>query len=209
MFSLSLFPQILFWTVAISEVTLAIFFACYQHVMDLRNVFQFFNAAWLIAMLLFSIVSGAIVLATIASIETSDPRLLRRTAVQIILLCFVELVAAVLLIVISTIRLQGASFSVVYGISTIFPQLVQWMLVLALLAQFRIAVWQLKEIAARKPNTMSGGSQRTGVSRRSADSAETGASENREMSADVRGSTAASASKPQTQPEVEQGLITL
>jgi hypothetical protein len=162
-----------FWTVFITEISLAIFFAIYQAQADNRNVFQLLTASFIIFMLLFSIISGIVVIVTIKTISASDPKLFFRTAVQLVILSSVvsgkvlfsvvffffllkerkELCAALALIIGSTIVVSTSTFPVAYGLSTIFPQVVQFLLMGALILQSRIYVWQLKEVAAKRPVT--------------------------------------------------------
>ena len=141
--------------VSSSLTILAIFFACYQTVQDNYQVFFFIASGYGIVMCLFSVLSAAVVIATIKNIDNADPKLLYRTAVQVAILCFGELVASVLLIVISGLPPSTYTNGMIYyGIGFIFPVLVLWALQLLLLLQFRIAVWQLKEVAMPRINTI-------------------------------------------------------
>ena len=132
----------------------------------------------IIIMVLFAIVSGVLVIATIKNIVASDPKLLFRTAVQLVILSVMELAAALALIVGSTIGVAVNTFSVAYGLSTVFPQVVQFFLMTVLIIQSRIYSWQLKELAAKRPQTRVDSSSRAGrkSSAGSKSSAEQGAS---------------------------------
>lgn len=46
----------------------------------------------------------------------------------------------------------------IWGLTTIFPVCLLWALSLLLLLQFRIAVWQLKEVATGRQVTLASGS---------------------------------------------------
>ncbi len=63
------------------------------------------------------------------------------------------MVAAIALIVNSTIPVSTLTFDVIYGLSVVFPALTQWLLMIVLIFQARIYSWQLKEIAAKRAVT--------------------------------------------------------
>ncbi len=151
--------KIVSWTTAIVLTTLNIFFACFQVVNPrYRSVFFYVASGFGILWCLFSCISGAVIMLTIKSIESSDPRLLFRTASQLVLLCTVELIASVLLVVV--IALPASIYTdgmTLFGVSFIFTALVLYLLQVALLIQFRIAVWQLKEVALPRPASITSG----------------------------------------------------
>lgn len=141
-------------------------FAVAQPNINLRGAWIYLFSSVVIVLTLFSVVSGrpslcweyvpffscnlcsgAIVLATIHSIESSDPKVLVRTAVQLIVLSTLQLVCAILLVVISSLPAYiFSSFDIFYGLTTIFTAILFYLLQLSLLFGFRIAVWQLKEV---------------------------------------------------------------
>jgi hypothetical protein len=202
------------WTTVIVLTVLNIFFSCYQTVNpNYRSVFLYVASGFGILWCLFSCISGAVIMATIKSIEHNDPRLLFRMASQLVLLCAVEMIASVLLIVV--IALPGSVYTngmTLFGVSFIFTALVLYLLQIALLIQFRIAVWQLKEVALPRPNTVASSS--TNSARKKAnsytDSMSKGMSANStdgtEMAPSTNSSTPAESKK---QTEVEHGIINL
>jgi hypothetical protein len=127
------------------------------------------TGGFIIISCLFNVVSGSVVIFTIANIESADPKLLLRTALQLVFLSFFEMVAAITYIVLvalpSTIYNSGW---MVWGLTTIFPNSLLWALMILLLLQFRITVWQLKEVAIGRNVTLvsasSASARRTAVS---------------------------------------------
>ena len=124
---------------------------------------------FIIVSCLFSVVSGSIVIFTIANIDSADPKLLLRTALQLVFLSFFEMIAAVTYIVL--VALPSSIYTsgwMVWGLTTIFPNSLLWALMILLLLQFRITVWQLKEVAIGRNATMASASsasaRRTAVS---------------------------------------------
>ena len=151
-------------------------------------------------------------MATIKSIEHRDPRLLFRTASQLVLLCSVELVASVLLIVVIALPSSVYTSAVaLFGISFIFTSLVLYLLQIALLIQFRIAVWQLKEVALPRVNTIASGANSVRKKANSyTDSMSKGMSFNSTDGSEMTTSTtSAPAVAEVTYPELDQGFVTL
>lgn len=120
-----------------------------------------------IAMCLFQVISGTLIIMTIRDIESSDPKLLKRTSVQLVLLSSLELIVAVLLIVLISLPASiYTDFGIYFGLTQVLINVVLFSLLVALLVGFRIAVWQLKEVALPRPNTVgSATSQVTGAKR--------------------------------------------
>ena len=202
------------WTTTIVLTVLNIFLSCYQTVNpSYRSVFFYVASGFGILWCLFSCVSGAVIMATIKSIEHRDPRLLFRTASQLVLLCSVELVASVLLIVVialpSTVYTSAVAL---FGISFIFTSLVLYLLQIALLIQFRIAVWQLKEVALPRVNTIASGTNSVRKKANSyTDSMSKGMSCNSTDGSEMSqmATKSAPAAAEVTQPTLDQGFVTL
>lgn len=134
---------------------LAVFFAVFQVQQNVWRIYVYICAAFYFVMLLFSIIAGVFVLLTIRVIEGYDPALLRRTTIQLILCSFGELIGITCLLIIGGLPDSAyGNFNNAYGVAVIFSVLAQLLLMLMLLIQFRIAVWQLKEMAMDKPNTI-------------------------------------------------------
>lgn len=144
--------------VAVSELVLGLYFSIQQPYYLLgTSLYLYISAGFLFAMLIFSVISGAFVLLTISEIDTADPKLLRNTAVQLVIVCFFELIAAIILVVIIALPADTYSSGIeIFGVTTILPILVQCIFLTLLLVQFRIAQWQLKEVALTRHNTMTG-----------------------------------------------------
>jgi hypothetical protein len=145
--------HILVWTVVVYEVVLGIFLSVWQINQDVFRIFLYVSGATILAMLVFSLISGAFVLATIQNIDTADPKLLRKTATQLIVVGFMELIAGIMLIVLSALSFNNTTIITIFGLTSIFPFLVQAIFLVLLLVQFRIAIWQLKEVALTRHNT--------------------------------------------------------
>ncbi len=151
------------WCTVVILFVLCLFFGCFQAVQENYTVFIYIAGAWGLALCAFSVLSGVIVIATIKNIDNADPKLLFRTALQLSVTCAFQLIGCCLLIVVVSLPpsiyttgimyenvflVFASSFTVFpssyYGVSTIFPILVEYVLQVLLLLQFRIAVWQLK-----------------------------------------------------------------
>lgn len=83
--------------------SLCIFFGVYQAVENNYSVFLLLCGSWGIVLCLFSVISGVVVVATIKNIDNADPKLLFRTALQLSVICFFQLLGCVLLIIIITL----------------------------------------------------------------------------------------------------------
>lgn len=146
------------------ELGLVLFFGIYQATNDVR-FFGVITAIIICCMLLFSVVSGIVVLVTIKTIPASDPKLLFRTALQLLLLSFVELLCVFALGGVSAVATTSASaistFSLLYGVGVVLANLSQWIVMICLILQARMYFWQLKEVAAAKVNTQEGFSKGT------------------------------------------------
>ncbi len=198
--------KLITWGTVVILTVLNIFFACYQVVENNYAVFLYICSGFGIVFCIFSVVSGAVVMATIKSIESSDPKLLFRTASQLVLLCFGELVGSVLLVVVlalpSSVYVDGMTL---FGIQFIFTALVLYMLQVLLLLQFRIAVWQLKEMALPRPNSIATSSASS--ARKTANSYTDSMSKG--LSANSADGEIAEAKKKSDSANVEMGVIQL
>ena len=153
--------KIMVWTVVVIQVVLAIFFAVTIIPNTYYVVFFYVSAGIGLTLCLFSVVFGTFVLVTIKQIETADPKLLRNTATQLVVVSSAITIATLVLIFISYTSASaawGASqpFSVIFGVNIVMPVLVQTVFMILLLIPFRIAQWQLKEVALTRGNTVTG-----------------------------------------------------
>lgn len=150
------FSKVIFWVVATAELAIILFFSVYQASADTRGLFFLITAIIVGCMLLFSVVSGALVLITINNIQTADPKLLYRTAVQLLVLSVVELLCMFCLGAVGavTVSVATAAFSTVYGVTVVLAQLAQWVIMVALILQARLYTWQLKEMARPRVATL-------------------------------------------------------
>jgi hypothetical protein len=155
--------HVVFWSVTVVELGLVLFFALYIASTEVPRFFGAITAIIIVVMLLFSVVSGIVVLVTIKNIPTSDPKLLFRTTVQLLVLSFVELLSVLALGAVSAVSTFSAvltSFSLLYGIGVVLAQLSQWIVMAALILQSRMYFWQLKEGATARVNTREESAQR-------------------------------------------------
>lgn len=145
--------HVIVWVVVVYEVVLGIFLACWQVNENVFRIFLYLSAGTILVMLVFSVISGIFVLATIQNIDTADPKLLRKTASQLIVIGAMEAVCGGMLIALSAADFSGTTVITIFGLTSIFPFLVQAIFLCLLLIQFRIAIWQLKEVALTRHNT--------------------------------------------------------
>lgn len=125
----------------------------------LVNANLYLFAALIIAMCLVAVISGALVIVTIRDIESSDPKLLKRTSIQLVTLASFEMLAAILLIVVLSLPTSVyTTFAIYFGITQAFTYCLFYLVNLSLLLGFRIAAWQLKEVALPRPNTVASNS---------------------------------------------------
>lgn len=150
-------PLTIFLIYTTVQIGLVLFFSLYQ-VGGISRLFDPITAIIVAILLLFSVTSGVVVLCTIrkiaASSPSADPKLLFRTASQLILLSFIELLAVFAFGIVGAIgsTVQN-NFPVIYGITVVFDQLNQWVIMAALIAQAKMSTWQLKELATARPVT--------------------------------------------------------
>jgi len=149
--------HLIVWVVTVYSVILAIYLAVVQVDQLGFDTYLYVSAGTILVLLIFSLVSGIFVLVTISNIDHADPKLLRNTAVQLVVVCAFELLAGVLLIIIGAVPSSAyTSVYQIWAITSPFAIVVQCFFLIMLLVQFRIAIWQLKEVALTRHNTNTG-----------------------------------------------------
>jgi hypothetical protein len=144
------------WTVAVYSTVIAITFAVLQPSYNYFQITFYVPAGTILVLLIFSVISGTFVLVTINNIDTADPKLLRKTAAQLCVVGAAELVCAILMIIIVSLDFGAEEVTTIWGVTICFNFLVRFIFLILLLVQFRIAQWQLKEVAQTRHNTATG-----------------------------------------------------
>lgn len=156
-----IFVKIGVWFIAISTTAIGIGLACATVIYPRFSEFLFLSAAIILVLTISSLISGIFVLLTIKNIETADPLLLRNTAAQLVSVCTLEsILAGVILFVayvgVDEVFAQTLTVEEIYGIGVILFTVLNALFQVLLLVQFRIAQWQLKEVALTRQNTATG-----------------------------------------------------
>ena len=149
--------------VSLYTIVIGTVLAWYQiYYLDSQKVVIALCGATILALLVFSLISGGAVLLTISDMEASDPKLLTKTARQLLIVGFFELIAAVSMMTVTLLPSEayGTDVSLILGVAVFIPGLAFFFLQILLLWQFRIAVWQLRQLnPGGKPNSKTANSK--------------------------------------------------